>query len=229
MLEFKGVNVSIQTRHILRNIDLTFDAARIAILGNNGSGKTTLARCAVGLLRPQKGTIYLDGNDIIDYRTTLWKHINLCFQVPDHQIVMPTVQEELSFSLKNAGKQLEPRVLADILEELECTAHTPCHQLSTGKKRLLCLHALLLLNPKILILDEPTAFLDIPTAQEFMQKLERLSQKVIMITHNDAYIRSFDEAVLLHQGTIVAHDTPKKIIAHYDAIIAKRSLQKRPL
>jgi len=185
---------------------LQSDARRIAVLGRNGSGKTTLARVMAGLRRPDSGTVRIAGVDVARDRRGALGAIGILFQNPDHQIIFPTVGEELGFGLGQMGLT-KPQIAARVAETLAQfgKAHwqnAAIHQLSQGQRQLVCLMAILAMDPKVIILDEPFAGLDIPTAMHLTRVLERAKAALVHITHDPRMIAGYDHALWIDEGAV---------------------------
>ena len=137
------------------------------MIGRNGSGKTTLLRLLAGLVAPSAGVVRVGEIDPYTDRKAALAKIGILFQNPDHQILFPTVEEELAFGLIQQG-QTQAAAMAAALALLQREgradwAKTPVSTLSHGQKQWLCLQAVLLMQPETLLLDEPFAALDMPT------------------------------------------------------------------
>ncbi len=219
-LEFKNVFVRYHDNDVLKDISCTLSHRRIAILGNNGSGKSTFAYCATNLLPIRKGSITYNGKDLLSYSKNLWKEINLTFQIPDQQILLPSVKEEIEFGLKNMN--LTKDAIAEktdaILKELDVSLYSSCHSLSAGKKRLLCLLCIVSLCPKTLILDEPTTFLDRASEHRMLDRILSLEQQIIIISHKKEIIDKMDYALCFHNGTIIKEGNVKSVLKKHQEL-----------
>ncbi len=194
---------------VLRDIGLSTGAKRIGVVGRNGSGKSSLARLVVGLERPDSGTIRVFGGDVATDRAFALQNVGMIFQNPDQQIIFPTVAEEIRFGMENLGWD-KPRIerrTVDILNEFGAGdwADKPVHALSHGQKHLVCLLAVLAMEPKLVVLDEPYVGLDIPTAGAMRRLLDRLSQHIMLISHDPADFAGFDELIWLDEGRLKMH------------------------
>lgn len=194
---------------VLRNIDLSTGAKRIGVVGRNGSGKSSLARLVVGLERPDAGSIRVFGGDVAADRAFALQNVGMIFQNPDQQIIFPTVAEEIRFGLENLGWD-RPRIVrktTGILNEFGAGdwADRPVHTLSHGQKHLVCLLAVLAMEPKLIVLDEPYVGLDIPTAASMRRLLDRLSQHIILISHDPSDFAGFEELIWLDEGRLEMH------------------------
>jgi len=200
------VDLQIDGRNILKAVALQSDARRIAVLGRNGSGKTTLARVMAGLQRPDSGTVRIAGVDVARDRRGALTAVGILFQNPDHQIIFPTVGEELAFGLGQMGLA-KPQIAARVAETLAQFGKShwqeaAIHRLSQGQRQLVCLMAILAMGPKVIILDEPYAGLDIPTAMHLTRVLDRTEATLVHITHDPRMIEGYDHALWIERGAV---------------------------
>ncbi len=219
-IRLDNASVTLSHRLILPPITLHLHERRIGILGRNGSGKTTLLRLMAGLIAPGTGTVTIDGKDPARRREIL-PHIGILFQNPDHQILFPTVEEELAFGLRQLGQsaaqaaETVAQTLAD--ESRTHWAKAPVTTLSQGQRHYLCLLAILLMNPATILLDEPFAGLDLPTIQRLQRRLARVPQRLITISHDPASLATSDRILWLDQGRIHADGPPADVIPAFTA------------
>jgi biotin transport system ATP-binding protein len=210
-------------REVLRDIDLSFVEDRIAIIGANGSGKSTLARMLNGLVVPSTGRVLVDGLDTARDGAAVRRKVAFVFSDPDAQIVMPTVAEDVAFSLRRLGlgkAQVEERV-GEVLSRFGLGDHKdhPAHLLSSGQKQLLALASVLVTEPEILICDEPTTLLDLRNSRAVAELLAGLSQRVVMVTHDLELVREWQRVLVIDQGQVVADGPAEQSIAHYRALM----------
>ncbi|WP_237060938.1 energy-coupling factor ABC transporter ATP-binding protein [Loktanella sp. M215] len=202
-----GVTLARDGRLILQDISLTTDARRIGILGRNGSGKTTLARLLCGLIAPDRGSLRVGGVDVARDRRAALRTVGILFQNPDHQIIFPTVTEELTFGLLQLGqdKAQAAATVARILSDFGKShwAEAATHSLSHGQKQLVCLMAVIAMAPRVVILDEPFSGLDLVTRLQLGAYLARIEATVVHITHDPEALRDYDLAIWLDEGRIV--------------------------
>lgn len=190
------------------------------IAGPNGSGKTQLMRHLNGLLKPQQGSITLDGVDIHKNLQQTRRRIGLVFQNADSQIVGQTVESDIAFgpeNLKWSRADINTRV-NQVLEELslsELRDRRP-HTLSGGEKRRCVLAAVLVMDPDIIVLDEPFTGLDMVGVQEVLRDIVRLNQQgktIILISHDlEKVLAHADRLVILQKGKIEAEGEPKQLL-----------------
>ena len=198
------VSLILDGRQILHDVTFQTESKRVGIVGRNGSGKSTLARILAGLIAPKSGNIRVNGHNLSKDRKAALAEVGILFQNPDHQIIFPTVLEEVTFGLSQMGK---PNAEALALETLQ-SFHKPhwrdanISTLSQGQKHLVCLMSVVAMAPKLLILDEPFAGLDIPTKAQLTRYLSHYSGSLMHITHDPADLQDYDHLIWLDQGTV---------------------------
>lgn len=212
--------VTLGGKPILSDLTLTLTEPRIGIIGRNGSGKTTLLRLIAGLIPPTAGTVTIDGHAPTDRRAIL-PRLGILFQNPDHQILFPTVAEELAFGLRQMGQtQAAADAAARALLTAEARSHwadAPTHTLSQGQRHYLCLLSILLMRPATILLDEPFAGLDLPTQLRLARRLHALPQRLITISHDPAAVASADRVIWLEAGRIRADGPPGPTLQAFTA------------
>ena len=186
---------------VLRNFSADFKKSDItAITGSNGCGKTTLSRLLVGILKPQRGNIYLDDVDIAQLSLAeVGKKVGLVMQNPDRQIFCPTVWEEIAYGLENldlSRAEIETRINHYLnYFQLYHQRNSFPYEMSHGEKQRLVLAAVLAMQPDYLLLDEPTASLDVYRRQllgEILQKIHKdLRTGIIIISHDRSFIQHY--------------------------------------
>ena len=208
---------------ILHDLTLTLTEPRIGIIGQNGSGKTTLLRLIAGLITPTTGTVRLGPTDPARDRKATLAQIGILFQNPDHQILFPTVEEELAFGLTQQNHPAPAKAVAALLaaEGRSHWARAATHTLSQGQRHYLCLLAVLLMQPKTLLLDEPFAGLDLPTQSRLKRHLKTLPQQIITISHDPAAVASSDRVIWLDQGRIHADGSAATVLPAFTAAMAR--------
>ncbi|MEQ3551226.1 ABC transporter ATP-binding protein [Pseudonocardia nematodicida] len=219
MIEFSGVGHAYGERSVLDGVDLTLPERRVALIGANGSGKSTLARTVNGLVVPDRGTVTVDGRDPARQGSAVRRRVGFVFSDPDSQIVMPTAGEDVAFSLRRTVRDRRERATraAEALADFGLGDHVehPAHQLSGGQKQLLALCAVLVLDPDVLVCDEPTTLLDLRNKRAFAERLAGLRQQVLLATHDLELLDGFDRVVVLDGGRVVCDDEPGPAIEYY--------------
>ena len=187
---------------------------RVAILGPNGAGKTTLMLHLNGLLK---------GDVTVADGTPLRRAVGLVFQDPDDQLFMPTVREDVAFGPLNLKLADVERRVADALHAVRMDAHAERapHQLSLGQKRRVAIATVLAMNPRVLVLDEPSANLDPRTRRELMELLAELDRTLLIVTHDLPLAgRLCERAVILSAGRIVADGPCLELLADAELLAA---------
>jgi biotin transport system ATP-binding protein len=222
-VRFTGIRHRYGDRWVLDGVDLMLTERRIGIVGANGSGKSTLARTINGLVQPTEGSVTVDGLDPTRHGRRVRARVGFIFTDPDNQIVMPTVAEDVAFSLRRSGlpKPAIAERTAAMLERMGLAglADHPAHLLSGGQKQLLALAAVLVREPAVLVADEPTTLLDLRNARRVSEAIAQLSQQVIMVTHQLDALAGFDRIVVLDAGRVVADGTPAEALPRYREIV----------
>ena len=213
------MSFDIEGHRVLRNLSADIAVRRLGIVGRNGSGKSTLARLLAGLVAPSGGQMTLNGIDPARDRRAALQEVGILFQNPDHQIIFPTVLEEIAFGLVQTGltqAQAEDRARAT-LESFDKAHWQDAYvtRLSQGQKHLLCLMAVMAMAPRVLILDEPFAGLDIPTRAQLQRYLGLYQGQLIHITHDPGDLADYDHVLWLEQGGIHQSGAAAKVLAEY--------------
>jgi biotin transport system ATP-binding protein len=224
LIQLEGVSHRYGDREVLRGIDLSLVEDRIGVIGANGSGKSTLARLLNGLVVPSSGRVLVDGMDTARDGAGVRRKVAFVFSDPDAQIVMPTVGEDVAFSLRRHGlgkAQVAERV-AEILDRfgLGGYADHPAHLLSSGQKQLLALASVLVTEPEVLVCDEPTTLLDLRNSRDVAELLAGLPQRVVLVTHDLDMLRGWRRVLVVDEGRIVADGPAAESVAHYRVLMA---------
>ncbi len=218
-VRFAGVHLTYGERAVLEDVTLDLTEPRIGIVGANGSGKSSLVRTINGLVRPTAGRVTVDGLDVARHTRAVRSRVGFLFPDAEHQIVMPTVREDLEFSLRGRRLPTDERAarIQAALDRYRLAEHAdhPCYLLSGGQKQLLALAAVMLVEPALLVADEPTTLLDLRNMRMIAEELAALPQQLIMVTHHTELLAGFDRVVVLDGGRIVADDTPAAAVAAY--------------
>ena len=208
----------------LNNVNLAVPEGQfLAVLGHNGCGKSTLAKHFNAILTPTSGKVLVNGLDtadedkIFDIRRT----VGMVFQNPDNQLVATIVEEDVAFAPENLGvPPLEIRERVDSalkqVDMYEFREHAP-HQLSGGQKQRVAIAGIIAMQPRCIVMDEPTAMLDPKGRKEVMRTIKQLNREqgitVILITHYMEEAAQADRVVVMDKGTIIMDDEPHKIFA----------------
>ena len=218
-LTLSRASLRLQDRCILQPLDLDLRFHRLGIVGRNGSGKSTLARLLAGLIAPSQGECRLDGVDVARDRRAALREVGILFQNPDHQIIFPTVLEEVAFGLGQLGrkKAQAEREAHDILARFGKSdwAQSPVSMLSHGQKHLVCLMSIIAMAPRVLVLDEPFAGLDIPTKAQLGRYLRLFQGAVIHISHDPGDLQDCETMLWLDKGEIRETGAAPAVLANY--------------
>ncbi len=211
-IEIHSASVFNGEEKILENLSLSISEKRVGFIGRNGSGKTTLLRAMAGLQKLNNGKILID-------------EVGIVFQNSDHQIIFPTVGEELRFGLTQLGlskNEADFKVNACLKEynKLEWLDR-PISTLSQGQKHLVCLLSVLLMEPKVLLLDEPFTGIDIPTQRKLEEYLRPLNQTVVLVSHVPETFENYERVIWIDEGGVQADGTPRGVIKKYQDAMYK--------
>jgi biotin transport system ATP-binding protein len=224
-LTLVGAGYALGGKALLSELTLRLREKRIAVVGRNGSGKSTFLRLIAGLVAPTTGTVRVDGIDPAADRRAMLGRIGILFQNPDHQILFPTVEEELSFGLVQLGRsRAEARAEARALLAREGRAHwaeVPVTALSQGQRQVLCLLSVLAMAPATILLDEPFSGLDLPTAARMGRWFAALPQRLVIVTHDPAVAAAADRVIWLDDGRVQGDGTPSAVLPAYRAAMAR--------
>ncbi|MEH1866673.1 MAG: ABC transporter ATP-binding protein [Nostoc sp.] len=197
---------------------------RCALIGQNGCGKTTLFLLANGLYKPDSGTVSWRGEPLSynrNYLSNLRQKVGLVFQDPEQQLVASTVEEDISYGLCNLGlpePEIKDRVEQALVEfELTTLAERPVHHLSLGQKKRVSIADVMVLQPELLVLDEPTAYLDIKHTRNLIATLKKIHQDgttLLMATHDlDLVYRWADWVFVIDQGQLMLEGKPPDVFS----------------
>jgi biotin transport system ATP-binding protein len=207
-MELRHATLSLDSLVLFKELSVSFTESRIGLIGRNGSGKSSLLRLIKGLLPAKSGEL-IDRPD----------QIGMVFQNPEHQLLFPTVMEELCFGLIEQGHSTESaeQSARDLLakHKQEGLLTKAVHELSAGQKQLLCVLSVLADGANLILLDEPCASLDHATKREVIAMIHRLPQRVIMATHDFDLLTGFDRVIWLDCGKIRGDGRPDQVIAEY--------------
>ncbi|MBD2436957.1 energy-coupling factor ABC transporter ATP-binding protein [Nostoc sp. FACHB-110] len=232
LLEFQQVfyQYSGSQEFTINNLSLKIPKQKkCALIGQNGCGKTTLFLLANGLYKPHAGSILWCGQPLHYDRNSLKilrQKVGLIFQDPEQQLVAATVEEDISYGLCNLGlptAEIQTRVKQALREfDLTALAEKPVHHLSLGQKRRVSIADVMVLQPELLVLDEPTAYLDIKHTRKLMANLRNIHQNgttLLMATHDLNLVYNWaDWLFVMHQGRLVLEGEPQDVFSQRDIL-----------
>ena len=214
---------------VFKDLSLSIEQGSfVAVLGSNGCGKSTLAKHFNSILLPSGGKVYVSGMDTSDENLLIYirRTVGMVFQNPDNQIVANVVEEDVAFGPENLGiasPEIRRRV-DNALKQVgmyEYREHAP-HLLSGGQKQRVAIAGIIAMEPKCVVLDEPTAMLDPRGRREVMQTIEALNREkgitVVLITHHMDEAARADRVIVLDQGNIAADGSPKEVFSKVDML-----------
>ena len=214
---------------VFKDMNLEVEAGSfVAILGSNGCGKSTLAKHFNAILLPTGGTVWVCGMDTKqeDRIIPIRRNVGMVFQNPDNQIVANVVEEDVAFGPENlgvAGPEIRNRVDKALKQVgmYEYREHAP-HLLSGGQKQRIAIAGVIAMEPKCIVLDEPTAMLDPRGRREVMETVLRLNQEkkitVVLITHHMDEAAQAQRVVVLHKGKVAADGTPGEVFSQVELL-----------
>ncbi|MDV3157370.1 MAG: ATP-binding cassette domain-containing protein [Candidatus Phytoplasma australasiaticum] len=237
MIIVENLYFSYKDDEILQNLNFRVtDGKWISIIGGNGSGKSTLARILVGLLPIQKGRVIIDNIALTEENLFLLRsRIGIIFQNPDYQFIGCDVKHDIAFGLENQNlsrEEMQKKIFniakkLNILHLLDCNPQ----ELSGGQKQLVTIASILVMDPQIIIFDEPTSFLDPQVTQKvnnIIKDIHRTDNKIlIIITHDWEFAFQSDEIIFLQKGNLLKQDTPVNFMK--DEIFLKNNFINLPL
>ena len=216
---------------VLDGVSLSIEEGSfVAVLGHNGSGKSTLAKHFNSILLPTGGKVYVDGMDTADEELLLSirRTVGMVFQNPDNQIVANVVEEDVAFAPENLGVPPEEirRRVDDALKAVgmyEFREHAP-HLLSGGQKQRIAIAGVIAMQPRCIVLDEPTAMLDPIGRADVLRTIKALNRQrgvtVVLITHHMDEAAQADRLVAMTKGRVIADGAPKEIFQDVEGLKA---------
>lgn len=213
----------------LDHLDLAVEPGQfIAVLGHNGSGKSTFAKHINALLTPTEGTLIVDGLSVGDDSVVydIRQRAGMVFQNPDNQIIASVVQEDVGFGPENLGVPTEEiwQRVENSLKAVgmwEYREHSP-NKLSGGQKQRVAIAGVMAMEPKCIILDEPTAMLDPDGRREVLEAVHKLNKEkgvtIILITHYMEEVVDADYVYVMDQGKVVMEGNPRGIFSQVDVL-----------
>lgn len=216
VLVFDGLNVNIE------------EGSFVAVLGHNGCGKSTLAKQCNAILLPEGGSVRVFGMDTTDEALLLdiRRTVGMVFQNPDNQMVANVVEEDVAFAPENLGVPSEEirRRVDDALKTVgmyDYRTHAP-HLLSGGQKQRVAIAGVIAMQPRCIVLDEPTAMLDPHGREEVIRTIEKLNREegitVILITHHMTEAIRADRVLVMSEGRILTDGTPKEVFTQVELL-----------
>ncbi len=214
---------------VLDGVDLRIEEGTfVAVLGHNGSGKSTLAKHMNAILLPTGGKVYVDGMDTADESKLLdiRRTVGMVFQNPDNQIVANVVEEDVAFAPENLGVPPEEirRRVDDALKAVgmyEYREHAP-HLLSGGQKQRVAIAGVIAMQPRCIVLDEPTAMLDPIGRAEVLKTIKGLNRTsgvtVVLITHHMDEAAQADRLVVMSKGKVIADGAPRDVFKQVEEL-----------
>ena len=214
---------------VFADMNLTVEEGTfVAILGTNGCGKSTLAKHFNSILLPSGGKVWVCGLDTSDEDRLMAvrRNVGMVFQNPDNQIVANVVEEDVAFGPENLGiasPEIRHRVNKALKQVgmYEYREHAP-HLLSGGQKQRIAIAGVIAMEPKCIVLDEPTAMLDPRGRKEVIDTIGRLNREkritVVLITHHMDEAAKADRVVVLHRGKVAADGTPKEVFSQVELL-----------
>ena len=214
---------------VFEDMNLTIEEGTfVAVLGTNGCGKSTLAKHFNSILLPSGGKVYVCGMDTSDEDKLIKirRNVGMVFQNPDNQIVANVVEEDVAFGPENLGVA-SPAIRQRVDQALkqvgmyEYREHAP-HLLSGGQKQRIAIAGVIAMQPKCIVLDEPTAMLDPKGRREVIETVKRLNVEkgitVVLITHHMDEAAQAQQVVILHKGQVAAQGTPEEVFSQVDML-----------
>ncbi len=220
-----------QGREVLSRVDLQVKQGEfLALLGHNGSGKSTLAKHFNAMLLPMGGRVLVDGMDTLDEKAKyeIRRRVGLVLQNPDNQLVASIVEEDVAFGPENLGIPPEEirRRVDDALQAVdmyEYRRHAP-YKLSGGQKQRIAIAGIIAMEPKCIVLDEPTAMLDPRGRAEVLDTIHKLNREkgitIVLITHYMDEAVDADRVVVMDNGRILTEGTPRQVFAQVELLKA---------
>jgi len=208
-----------QPKVLLEAVNLELREARIGVIGANGSGKSTLLRLVNGLVQPTSGTVRVDGDDTVRAVRKVRRNVGFVFTDPLSQLVMPTGREDVELSLRRSvGNGTERRNQAEAALGrfgLQDLADQSIYELSGGERQLMALAAVLAVDPRVLVLDEPSTLLDLRNRELLRRTLADLDQQIIMSTHDLDLALDMDRVLVIEGGRVAFDGSPAEAVAAY--------------
>lgn len=228
-IKVENVTFSYEDNKVLDNISLSVKEGEfVALLGHNGCGKSTMAKLFNVLLSPNNGTVTIDGitpkneDDVYEIRS----RVGLVLQNPDNQLVATIVEEDVAFGPENLG--IPPKEIRECVDNAlkavdmyHYRKHAP-HKLSGGQKQRVAIAGIIAMEPKCIVLDEPTAMLDPKGRQEVMQTIKKLNKEhnitIVLITHYMDEAVQADRVIVMDKGKVLTQGTPEQVFSNVELL-----------
>lgn len=227
MIAFENVCASYADElPVLRDVSFTIEEGEfVAFVGTNGAGKSTTMRLINGLLKPTSGRVLIDSVPTTQLKTSeLARRVGFLFQNPDHQICCNTVREELQFGFQAQGRldDIARRRVGEMIEWFDFDADAEPYLLNRGTRQLLALASIIVCEPDIIILDEPTTGLDFRECEKVMEVISQMNDSgttVVMVCHDMEVVADHAKRVIaMTQGQIVADGQTIEVLRNRDAV-----------
>ncbi len=226
MLKIENLSVGYQEgKNVLKKLNMSIkDGETVGLVGANGAGKSTLLMSLVGILLPFEGRIAIDGIELDKkHLKEIRERIGVVFQNPDDQLFMANVYDDIAFGLRNMGRSEEEiqhrisRVLRELgVEHLE---EMSSNRISGGEKRIIAIAAILVMEPSVILFDEPTSFLDPRTRRRLIRLLQGVPMTKLIATHDlDMALELCDRVIILKDGEIFAQGNAKDILTQKELL-----------
>ncbi|MDN6813187.1 MAG: energy-coupling factor ABC transporter ATP-binding protein [Corynebacterium variabile] len=225
---FTDAGVTVDDQVLLHPVSCTLGDQRISIIGANGSGKSTFIRMINGLTTATSGQVTVDGLDVAKKGRKVRQRVGFLFSDPDNQIIMPTVGEDVAFSLRGTG--LSRSETADAVAEaltsvgLSGKEDQSPHLLSGGEKQMLALASVTALEPAVIVADEPTGLLDLVNRNRLRRRFDALTQQLIVVTHDLELAADAGRTLCIDDGRIIDDGAPAEVISGYIDRMERRAL-----
>ena len=217
-----------EKRHAIEDLSIAFEEGKTtAILGANGAGKSTLFLHLNGILQPEHGEVRFRGQPI-SYKKAglrqLRSKVGIVFQNPDDQLFSASVYQDISFGAVNMGLPSEEvhRRVNVVMEQIGITylKDRPTHSLSFGQKKRVAFAGIMVMQPEVIILDEPTAGLDPKGRDEILQQIKKLQTEtgltILLVSHSMEDVAEYvDRIIVMNKGSVMYDDTPREVFKHY--------------
>lgn len=216
---------------VLDQLNIHIDEGEtVGIVGANGAGKSTLLKSIVGILLPSEGKIAIDGLVVSKKNLReVRERVGVVFQNPDDQLFMSNVYDDIAFGLRNYGvdEEVIKKKIDHIMStlDIERLLYQHSNKLSGGEKRIIAIATILVMEPSIILFDEPTSFLDPKTRRKLLELLKGLSVTKLIATHDlDMSLEICDRVIVLKDGKVYAQGTAKEILTD-EALLVEAGLE----